>query len=225
MKFSNEEAFEKLKGMLTNDGKKPLRMSEISLKKQIETLLPLLAADETELVDFATKVIPSLEVMNSNAEFDNSSNYKKLKEEFEKKFGNETKKTEENNNGGKKDENTALIERLAAIEAQLAEAKKEKSLGEIRSRISNGLTSKGVKSKEWIDAIMSEISVSEETDVDAKVDSLLKLYNKSKADVDYDVTPSGSGSSSGSGNKAFDNFLDEFKKDREAEIERTKQMI
>lgn len=73
MKFTKEQAFEKLKGILTNEGKKPLRMSEKSINAQLDTLMPLIAGDETELDDFIAKVKPTFETMNGNAEHDYSA--------------------------------------------------------------------------------------------------------------------------------------------------------
>ena len=72
MKFTKEEAFEKLKGILTNNGKKTLRMSEKSIEKQLENLMPLVANEEMELSDFVEKVKNTFSVMNSNAEKDNA---------------------------------------------------------------------------------------------------------------------------------------------------------
>ena len=40
---------------------------------------------------------------------------------------------------------------------------------------------------------MSEISITDDTDVDAKAESLLKLYNKQKAEVKFNVGPLGTG--------------------------------
>ena len=48
MKFTKEQAFEKLKGFLTESGKKPLRMTELSLNRQLDTLMPILTNDETD---------------------------------------------------------------------------------------------------------------------------------------------------------------------------------
>lgn len=73
MKFTKEQAFEKLKAILTNDGKKTLRMSEKSINAQLDTLMPLIASDETELDDFVEKVKPTFETMNGNAEKDQSA--------------------------------------------------------------------------------------------------------------------------------------------------------
>lgn len=217
MKFTNEEAFEKLKGMLTNNGKKPLRMSEKSVERQIEILLPMLADEETELDDFASKLLPSLEVMNSNAEYDNSNNYKKLKKELEEQLKDKPNEPDDKQN--------ALEQRLALLEAELNAAKKEKALGDVRSRISSGLLSKGVKDKEWIEALMSEITVSEDTDVEAKVDSLVKFYNKGRASVEYDMTPDGSAAPSKLVDKQTEDFFADIKKDREAQAQREKSMI
>ena len=82
MKFTKEEAFEKLKGLLTNNGKKDLQMSERSINEQLEVLMPLIANDEMELDDFIVKVKTSFEVMNSNA--------KKRQFRFRKRMGEES---------------------------------------------------------------------------------------------------------------------------------------
>lgn len=223
MKFTNEEAFEKLKGMLTNNDKKPLRMSEKSVERQIEILLPMLADEETELDDFASKLLPSLEVMNSNAEYDNSNNYKKLKKELEEQLKDKPNPKGKTNEPD--DKQNALEQRLALLEAELNAAKKEKALGDVRSRISSGLLSKGVKDKEWIEALMSEITISEDTDVEAKVDSLVKFYNKGRASVDYDITPDSSAAPSKLVDKQTEDFFADIKKDREAQAQREKSMI
>jgi len=73
MKFTKEQAFENLKSLLTDGGKKPLRMSEKSINAQLDTLMPLLASDETELNDFVEKVKPTFETMNGNAEHDQAA--------------------------------------------------------------------------------------------------------------------------------------------------------
>ena len=56
MKFTKEEAFEKIKGLLTNNGKKDLQMSERSVNEQLEVLMPWIANEEKECTDFIRKV-------------------------------------------------------------------------------------------------------------------------------------------------------------------------
>ncbi len=47
-----------------------------------------------------------------------------------------------------------------------------------------------MKDKEWINAFLDEVSLDGEGfDVDAKVESYVKMYNKSLAIVDPDITP------------------------------------
>ena len=76
MKFTKKEACEKLTALLTNGGKKPLRMSAKTLESHVETLMTLLDNDELELDDFVNKVKPMLESTNSNVEHDVSRGIK-----------------------------------------------------------------------------------------------------------------------------------------------------
>ena len=189
MKFTKEEAFEKLKGLLTNNGRKSLRMSEKSLGGQIETLMPLIADEEMDLDAFVEKVRPSLEIMNSNAEKDKS--------DFIRDWKKEHPEPEPDKDKARKDENpemVALMERLTALEKQNADAERERNIAGKRGELKAKLREKGIEDAEWTDMALSEITLSEDSDVDAKAESLLKLYNRQNA-----ATPKGWSPHSASG--------------------------
>lgn len=199
MKFTKEEAFEKLKGLLTNNGKKDLQMSERSVNEQLEVLMPLIANDEMELDDFIGKVKTSFEVMNSNAKKDNSDFIK----EWEKNHPvTEPPKNDPPKNNEPSDAMAALLKRIDELEKKNAERDKEVVLAQKRKDLLKAMKDKGIKDENWSKSFIEEISITEDFDVDAKADAYLKIYNKSQAgQTGNGSTPFGSSSNGGDPNK------------------------
>lgn len=199
MKFTKEEAFEKLKGLLTNNGKKDLQMSERSVNEQLEVLMPLIANDEMELDDFIGKVKTSFEVMNSNAKKDNSDFIK----EWEKNHPvTEPPKSDPPKNNEPSDAMAALLKRIDELEKKNAERDKEVVLAQKRKDLLKAMKDKGIKDENWSKSFIEEISITEDFDVDAKADAYLKIYNKSQAgQTGNGSTPFGSSSNGGDPNK------------------------
>ena len=199
MKFTKEEAFEKLKGLLTNNGKKDLQMSERSINEQLEVLMPLIANDEMELDDFIGKVKASFEVMNSNAKKDNSDFIK----EWEKNHPvTEPPKNDPPQNNEPNDAMAALLKRIDKLEKKNAERDKEAVLVQKRKDLLKAMKDKGIKDENWSKSFIEEISITEDFDVDAKADAYLKIYNKSQAgQTGSGSTPFGSSSNGGDPNR------------------------
>ena len=199
MKFTKEEAFEKLKGLLTNNGKKDLQMSERSVNEQLEVLMPLIANDEMELDDFIGKVKTSFEVMNSNAKKDNSDFVK----EWEKNHPvTEPPKNDPPKNNEPSDAMAALLKRIDELEKKNAERDKEAVLVQKRKDLLKAMKDKGIKDENWSKSFIEEISITEDFDVDAKADAYLKIYNKSQAgQTGSGSTPFGSSSNGGDPNR------------------------
>lgn len=220
MKFTKEEAFESLKGILTNGGKKTLRMSEKSINKQLETLIPLIANDDMELSDFVSKVKDSFSVMNSNAEKDNSDFVK----QWEKDHPQVNPEPPKSDDPQPDDAMSKWMQRLEELEKKEAMREKEAKISAKRSELMKAMKDKGIKDEQWCKDLVSEISLSEDTDVDAKADSFLKLYNKSKANTgNDDVTPKDT-SGSGNGDKDAHRF-DYIKNEYDREEQRHKDVI
>ena len=199
MKFTKEEAFEKLKGLLTNNGKKDLQMSERSVNEQLEVLMPLIANAEMELDDFIGKVKTSFEVMNSNAKKDNSDFIK----EWEKNHPvTEPPKNDPPKNNEPSDAMAALLKRIDELEKKNAERDKEVVLAQKRRDLLKAMKDKGIKDENWSKSFIEEISITEDFDVDAKADAYLKIYNKSQAgQTGNGSTPFGSSFNGGDPNK------------------------
>mgnify|MGYP003599318231 CR=1 FL=1 len=197
MKFTKEQAFEKLKGFLTESGKKPLRMTELSLNRQLDTLMPILTDDETELDDFFEKSKESFKTMNSDAEFNNSNfakNFEKeFKEQWEKDHPNQEPNKNEGGEGEKEGLSKAVLDRLKALEEKDAMHEAEKIKTTKRSELIKKLKEKKVDDTEWLNAYVNKVPISGDTDIDAEVNDALALYNRSNSHFDNNVTPQGVG--------------------------------
>lgn len=220
MKFTKEEAFESLKGILTNNGKKTLRMSEKSINRQLESLIPLIANEEMELKDFVDKVKDTFSVMNSNAEKDNSD-FVKQWEKDHPQVNPEPPKADE----PKPDDAMAkMLKRLEELESREAARDKEAKMSQKKKDLLKAMKDKGIKDEQWSKDLVAEISLTEDFDVEAKADSYLKLYNKSQAASAGDNGATPAGTSNSGGNREAHRF-DYLKKDFEREQERGKNVI
>ena len=188
MKFTKEQAFEILRSNLTNGGKKTLRMSEKSINAQLDTLIPLVANDEMELNDFIEKVKPTFATMNSNAEKDNSDFIKQWKEQHPEQ-NPDPKNPEPPKQAPENPEIKAMMDRIAALEKENNENKLKAEVAEKRTELVAKMKEKGITDTEWIDSFLGEVAIDKGIDVDAKAESYLKIYNKSKSVVNTTTTP------------------------------------
>lgn len=81
-----------------------------------------------------------------------------------------------------------LTATVNALQAELAEQKRTKSVSEKKSALAAKIAEK-VKDKEWAEAILSKANITEETDVDAEVADYVELYNKTHATHTTSFTP------------------------------------
>lgn len=154
----------------------------------LDTLMPLVANDETELDDFVTNVLPAFTTANMNIKNDVTVGIKDYKEKNPItpaiKEDDPSKKTKED------DAMAKALARIEELEKKNAENERKAKLSNRRAEVVSKMKEKGVKDKEWINAFLDEVSLDGEGfDVDAKVESYVKMYNKSLAIVDPDVTP------------------------------------
>ncbi len=163
----------------------------------LDTLMPLLANDETELDDFVTNVLPAFTTANMNIKNDVSVGIKDYKEKnpstpVVKKVDDPSKKANED------DAMAKALARIEELERRNAENERMAKLTNRRSEIISKMREKGVKDNDWINAFLDEVSLDGEGfDVETKVESYVKMYNKSLAIVDPDVTPHGAGKNRG----------------------------
>ena len=199
MKFTKEDANKELVAKMTANGES-LSMSQRSITECIDNLYTVIASEEMELSDFVEKALPFFKTANSNIRNDVSAGIKKYKEDNpapqKEPVKNETKSDEE-------DSRDELLKRLEAMEKRMMESEIQTKKNAIKSTIVSKLNEKGLTDKEWIDAFLDEVPVTEDIDIEGKVEKYLNLYNKSKASVNPDITPNGSGGSSEALNDMF----------------------
>ena len=225
MKFTKEQAFEKLKGILTENGKKPLRMTEISINRQLDALMPILASEEMELDDFVGKTKESFSTMNSNAEYDNSKFAKSFEQEFKEKWEKEHQTTPPTtpptNGGGSENELIKQMqEELRQLKEDNAKAKAEKEIIGKRSELVSKLKEKKIEDEKWIDAYIKKLPINADTDVETEANDALAFYNISNSHVGSGVTPQGGGSSA----SVDENEFSRIKKERESRIEQRSKL-
>ena len=199
MKFTKEEAFKELKDLLTGNGKMPLRMTERSINGQLDNLMPLLASDDTELTDFIEKVKGTFEVMNKNAEFDASNNYKELEKMFKAKYGEGSQNnppTGQKDNPQRSDDGiAAVIKRLEELEKKEAERTHDLLIEQKRGELLKKMREKGIDNEDWASTIVSKATIKEDMDVEAEAEDYLKIYNKGRTVPRGVMTPGTPGGS------------------------------
>ena len=197
MKFTKEDACKHLTSKLSEKGH-PLHISERSINEMLDTLMPLLANDDTELEDFANSVLPAFRTANLNIKNDVSVGVNKYKEEnpLQKPQEKPIEKEEEN------EETKNLREQLATLQRRLDDADKEKKETEMRKSFISKVKEKGVKDSEWVKSYVSELTIGESFDVEARVEACVKLYNKTKAaSGSRNASPDSSGGDGDDGDK------------------------
>lgn len=184
MKFTKEDACKDLMSKIPTKGE-TLQLSERSINEQLETLMPLLANDETELDAFVTSVLPIFKTADANIRANVSAQVKEYKE---KNPITPPKKEEE-----KDDKYEALLARLEAMETAHKAEETKKKVQSLREDFIAKAKEKGVKNESWLKDYAEEITIGEDFDVEAKADSCLKFYNKFKSKMNADVSPEDGG--------------------------------
>lgn len=190
MKFTKEDACKELVRRMTTNGEK-LNLSERSVNEQVEALLPLVTNDETELDDFIAKALPFIKTANANVRNDIAQGIKEYKDNNPIKPNTTT--TKPNPEGGQDGEIAKLLERIEKMESESAAAKQREREDGIRKTIYSKLKEKGVKDKDWVNSFLSEVTITDDFDVESKVEAYLNIYNKAKANIPSNITPATAG--------------------------------
>lgn len=191
-KFTKEDALKELMGAIPNKGEK-LNLSERSINEQLDTLMPLVAGEETELSDFIKSVLPVFKTADSNVRNDVSVGIKDYKD----KNPLTPKKTPEKTEDEDSDLSKAL-KRIEELERKNAESEHNSLLAQRRSEIISRMSEKGCKDKEWINGFLEEVNLDgEEFDADARAEKYITMYNKAKSYSPKNITPDGAGGGSG----------------------------
>lgn len=186
MKFTKEDAYKDLVAKMTSNGEK-LNLSERSFNEQLEQLMPLIATEETELSDFIEKCLPFFNTANANVRNDISVGINEYKKNNPPKT---TVVTDPNVDGTWK-------ERFEQMEKKIADAEAKERVSNVKKQLLAKMQEKGVKNKEWAEALISEVTITDDFDVDSKAESYLAIYNKMQSTVRSTRSPEGAGGGSG----------------------------
>lgn len=194
MKFTKEEASKELTAKIPQAGQ-TLNLSERSVNEMLDKLLPLLANDETELDAFVESVLPMFVVADGNVKHDVSRGIM----DYQEKNPVVTPPTKGKGKGEEEDDAmTKALARIEELERKNAENERKSQLSLRRAEIVSKMKEKGVKDKEWVNELLDNVSIDgAEFDVEAKVESYVKMYNKSLAINDPDATPRRAGGGNG----------------------------
>lgn len=205
MKFTIEEVCKELAKRLTPNGEK-LNLSERSIREQAETLLPIIANDDTELADFVEKILPIFKTADNNIRNDVSLGIKDFKDK------NPLPKIQVKDEGDN-NKSSELEKRLAELEKKLADADKRSMIEKRKSEVVAKMKEKGVKDISWINSLLEEVNLDvEDFDVDARSEKYLTMYNKKVSNIQKDVTPDEAKSSDIAEEKRILNKIKDAKK-------------
>lgn len=181
MKFTKEEAFEKLKGELTKGGK-TLRMSDRTLNTQLENLIKLYETNaiDPELSDFVNANLASFSDTNSNMEKDYSDFVKTYKPAPSPQPQPQPTPPADG------DVLSQLQAQVLQLQEKISREEKEKAISQVRRNFKSELKTVGIKDDKWIDTYLTKINISEDLDIKEEAKSTLELYNLSKAAIPDD---------------------------------------
>lgn len=166
----------------------------------LDTLTPLVANDETEIAGFIEKVLPMFKTADGNIKNDISVGIKEYKDSNPREKGEGVQEED--------DTTRALREQLEEMKKRLDDADKKTQEAETRRDFISKVKGKGVKDTEWIKSYVSELTLGENFDIDARVDACVKLYNKGEAAKgEKDITPGGAGEGGNQGDKYVANTI------------------
>lgn len=187
MKFTKEEAYKDLVEQLTAKGEK-LNLSKRSIEEQLETLMSLVATDETELADFVKKTLPVFKTADANIRNDVSAGITEFKKSYKPEEKKEEVKKEKKGNE-EEDAIAKLLKRIDDLENESKANKAKEVASNLRQSFVSKAKEKGVKDEEWLNSYADILSITDGFDADAQADSCLKFYNKSMSVIKKDVTP------------------------------------
>lgn len=197
MKFTKDEASEVLTGLLTDKGE-TLSMSQRSVGEFVDSLMGIAAGDDTEVNDFATKVLPMFKTANANIRNDNSAFAKNYNSEKEKelealkaKIGDQKPPKKDDNESD--DKLSKLLEEVTKLKEANEREKAEKTASTKRNELIKALKDGGIDKDAIIEGYMSLVTVTADTDVDTTKETIIAAYNKTKAQKTTTNDPTGEG--------------------------------
>lgn len=197
MKFTKEEFSEKLKSMLTANGKK-LAQSERTFNASVERIYRRLEKrdEEIELDEAVADYLPDFEEIEGNMRKDNTDFIKQWEKDHPKK---EEPKTKEE----PKSEYEMLLQEFKELKEKMERKETEEHVASIRKNLKKSIKESGVEDSEWIDRYLAKINIHKDTDIEAEKEDALKIFNFQNSHVTPDITPRSAGGGTGGQDEDF----------------------
>lgn len=205
MKFSKEEAREKITAMFSKEVEK-IDDWERTIKENVETLCELVGEEsEIELDAFADKALKMLKTQKGHINKANATVAESLNkqiEELKKKTEEPSKKKkktkeEDDDDDEKNDAMVKLEERLKKLEEEKQAEEAKKTISQKREQLAAEIKKKGVKNDKWVKSMLEKAKIDESTDVEKEADSYLEMYNEFFSEMpEDDTTPGAAGTAS-----------------------------
>ena len=179
MKFTKEQAIKEL------EAKVPAKDKDLDLGRTIseavDNSLELIGQEsEMELSDFVEKVFKQVKTSIGLTHSENSKVANKMQgqiEDLQKRLDEKNEPPKDGDGDGQKIK--ALMDELENIKSRLEKADVEKSVSEKRSELASKM-GESIKDKDWIDEYLKLVTVTADTDVEAKAKDYVAFYNKTQ---------------------------------------------
>lgn len=180
MKFTKEEAIKEL------EAKVPTKDKDLDLGRTIseavDNSLELIGQEsEIELSDFVEKVFKQVKTSIGLTHSENSKVANKMQgqiDDLQKRLDEKNEPPKGGEGDGQKIK--ALMDELENIKSRLEKADTEKSVAQKRSELASKI-GESIKDKDWIDEYLKLVTVTADTDVEAKAKDYIAFYNKTQS--------------------------------------------
>ena len=182
MKFTKQQAVEEITAKIT-DKDKDIDLAR-TIDECVENGLNIVGEnEEMELKDFVAFVQPFVATAAGLAHKHAVTATETLQEKIAKLEKKDPAKTDPKTDP-KKDpkpnsEIQALLDRIEALEKDKADNAKATKIADKRKAIASKLKELGVTDEKWVESLLNEVSITEETDVEQKSKDYLSIYNAS----------------------------------------------
>ena len=194
MKFTKEQAIQELVARFkTKEEKLDLGRT---ISEVVENGLKMVGENaELEVTDFVSMVEPIVSSAVGFMRHETSTVAKSLQDRISELEKGQKPKEEEKPQ--EDDTNKELRERLEKLESELATSKAQKAISEKKEQLIAKIAELGVKDKEWVNTMLSKVSITSDTDIDTEAKDYVAMYNKFCANDRNDITPKGNPSPGG----------------------------
>lgn len=183
MKFTKEQAVQDLTAKFTDKAKGIDLVRTIN--EAVDNCIAMVGENsEMELNDFVAHAEKFVSTSLGLARHENSKVATSLQEkiaELQKQIGGQqTTTTTEVQTEVTDPTLKALLEKVTKLEANIAKGEREQTIAEKRKQLAAKM-GESIKDKDWIDSYLAEITITEETDVEAKAKDYIAFYNKTNS--------------------------------------------